>query len=74
MLISTFEPSFATLVIFMDMQFIRRDGPSFVRLQGNVRLSVPSSEIKYTYLCSDGATRINANTYRGVFAGINLTN
>lgn len=58
---------FATVVKFMDMKYIRGGGPSFLRLQGHVSISVPGKDVHYTYLWPEGPPSLNANEYSASF-------
>ncbi|KAI0558602.1 hypothetical protein FGB62_199g00 [Gracilaria domingensis] len=68
---------FANVVSFMDMKYVRGVGPSFLRVQGNVSLSVPSREVRQKYLWSGGPHSLNPRDYsstflRGIVANPNI--
>lgn len=58
---------FTTVVTFMDIKYVCGGGPSFLRLHGNERLSVPGHKVQYTYLWSGGAPSLNANNHEATF-------
>ncbi|KAI0560117.1 hypothetical protein FGB62_124g030 [Gracilaria domingensis] len=51
----------------MATKYVRGGGPSFLRVQGNVSLSVPSREVRHKYLWSEGSPSLNARDYSTTF-------
>lgn len=58
---------FAKVVTSVDMKYVLGGGTSFLRLRDNVHLSVPGSDVQYTYLWSDGPPNLKTYDYGAVF-------